>query len=119
MKAPININRLEAYLIASVIFLVFFALRLATLRITNGDPYIAFLPAAMLATLRLGVGPGLFAGALGALAGLYYIAPPPFSFRIYKPADLGDLSVYALLCLISCALIHFLNRRSASSVDSR
>lgn len=105
MKRRISVNRVEAYVAATVIFLIFFAIRLVTMHVSNGDPYVAFIPAAILSTFLLGIGPGFLTMLLGGLASCYYLAPPVFSFSIARPADLGDLAVYLVLCVVSCLVV--------------
>jgi PAS domain S-box-containing protein len=57
-------------------------------------PYVAFLPAVMLAALWGGFGPGLLATGLSAVAVGYWFLPPSWQFAIANTNDAIGLAVF-------------------------
>lgn len=74
-----------------------------------GLPLFTFFSAAALATIVLGIGPGLLATLVGAVLGCYFYMPPhgQFSFE-FAPATMTSLLVYfideGLICLVVLAM---------------
>jgi PAS domain S-box-containing protein len=95
--------------LALAIFLVALALRLGTLPVERGLPFLPFYPAMLAAALFLGAGPGLLVVALSALAASYLFLPPHFSFAIGLAA-LPALLTFVLCGVLTCGLAHFTRR---------
>ena len=83
-------------------------------------PYFAFFPAVLLSALFGGLGPGLLASALAALAAVYFFIPPLYTLHIQNQADeLGLIRFVVasvLVTLFSEALLSI--RRRAKEVES-
>jgi PAS domain S-box-containing protein len=92
--------------LALAIFLVALALRLGTLPIERGFPFLPFYPAMLAAALFLGAGPGLVVVALSAVAGSFFFLPPYDSFVI-KLGSLPALFTFVLCGVLTCGLAHF------------
>ena len=84
---------------AAVIIAAAFLLRLAIVRLIGAElpAFITFYPAVMVAALLCGLGPGLLATALSALAADYWILPPRGSFAIANPAEAIALALFAAM----------------------
>lgn len=80
-------------LIAAVVILVTFALRVAILGWQPGAAYLPFLPMVVLTTVLLGLAPGLFAVALGWAMAVVWFVEPVGGWRI---ADWGDIAFAVL-----------------------
>jgi predicted lysophospholipase L1 biosynthesis ABC-type transport system permease subunit len=68
------------YLAAIGFVFVALAARFAMLPVSGGLAFNTFYPAVILTAMLFGIGPGLLAGALGAVCALYFFMPPYFSF---------------------------------------
>ena len=87
------------YPIAVAVVAIAFLCRLAIERpFGPGLPtYVTFYPAVMVVAILLGLGPGILATLLAALAAWYWIVPPIGSFRIDRPIDSVGLAVFCLM----------------------
>jgi len=85
-----------AYIVAVIVTALAAAERwvLGTLLGPELTPYITFYPMIMLAALFGGVGPGLLATALAAMAVSYLFLPPIGSFAVFHPAHKVDLALF-------------------------
>jgi diguanylate cyclase (GGDEF)-like protein/PAS domain S-box-containing protein len=90
----------KRYAIAIAIFGLALLLRLVLLPVEARFAFLTFYPAAVLAFLVAGAGPGRLMVALGALAGHYIFLPPHLSFEV---TGSGLLSV--LVFVVSAGLI--------------
>jgi K+-sensing histidine kinase KdpD len=73
-----------------------------------------FVPAAMLAAWYGGLGPGLFATALGLILGGYFFLPQQHAFWLFGIREFMALGVYAgttMLCVLFCENLHQTIRR--------
>lgn len=75
--------------IAAVVILLAFALRVGIVGWQPGAAYLPFLPLIIMATVMLGLGPGLFAAALGWALAVVWFVEPIGGLRI---ADWGDVA---------------------------
>jgi len=79
--------------------------------------YLTYYPALILAALIGGVGPGLAATGLGALAALYFFIPPTYKLAV---ASLGDGVALALFCVLGAFISVVTGRlRAAGSEQTR
>src|ERR1035438_5012407 len=62
-------------------------------------PFITFFPAIMIVAVLAGLGPGLLATALAALAADYFILPP-FGFGIASISDAVALVLFATMGIL-------------------
>ena len=87
------------YLLAAAAVAVALALRHALVSALHAElpTYITFYPAVMLAAVLGGVGPGLTATVLSALAVDYFVLPPTGSFVIETAADAIGLALFCLM----------------------
>ncbi len=89
---------LYRYGVALLTVVVAALLRLALQPIFGGQgPFVFFVLAVIVAAWFGGRGPGLFATALGAIAGAYLFLEPVNSFAISKPGDKGTAALYILI----------------------
>jgi PAS domain S-box-containing protein len=98
----------RAYLAALVIAVVFIALRLSVPHQVSAFPL--FFPAAALATVLGGLGPGLLTMAVCGLAGWYVLLPEPYSFNISEPRVAVSLLLYLVGAAAMCWLISLLRQ---------
>jgi K+-sensing histidine kinase KdpD len=77
-------------LVAAVVVLVTFALRVAILGLQPGAAYLPLLPIIVLTTVLLGLAPGLFAAALGWAMAVVWFVEPVGGLRI---KDWGDVAI--------------------------
>jgi PAS domain S-box-containing protein len=73
-------------------------------------PFITFYPAAFISAWYGGLGPGLLATALSALASAYFLLPPTSSLRIASWANLIGLAVFVIIMLLITSLTDALRR---------
>lgn len=84
-----------------------------------GLPLLTFFSASALATIALGIGPGLLAALVGGLVACYVYMPPygQFSFE-FAPANVASLLIYfvdeALIVLVVLALHRYFERYRAN-----
>jgi PAS domain S-box-containing protein len=79
--------------------------------------YVTFYPAVMLTAIFCGVGPGLLATGLAAMAAAYWIIPPPYSFLPMSLNDaigLGLFSGMGVFLTVVAELYHRSRRRAAA-----
>jgi len=93
------------------------ALRLLIAPQENGIPFVTFFPAATLAALIGGLGPGLVATFLGALLAVFLFMPPFNSVKVESGGGLASL-VFCLDQLVVCSAIEALRRHYQTSVES-
>jgi PAS domain S-box-containing protein len=96
-------------LLALAIFLVALVLRLGTLPVERGFPFLPFYPAMLAAALFLGAGPGLMVVALSTVGATFFFLPPYNSFVI-KLGSLPALLTFVLCGVLTCGLAHFTRR---------
>jgi PAS domain S-box-containing protein len=85
--------------------------RWALLRAVGELPtYITFYPAVMLAAILAGLGPGLFATLLAALAADYWFIPPYGSLTIASFADTVGMGLFSSMGLFMSAVAEFYRR---------
>ena len=99
------------YAIAIAIFGLALLLRLVLLPVEARLAFLTFYPAAVLAFLLGGVGPGRLMVALSALAGLYFFTPPHHSFESDRSGLLA-VSVF----VVSAGLIGWVIEQLRSTV---
>ena len=113
MSAPIRfISRPPArYAIAVAAVVVAVLLRQALLLAVGELPtYITFYPAVMLAALLAGLGPGLLATLLAAMAADYWFIPPYGSFSIARPADMVSLGLFSSMGVLMSVMAELYGR---------
>lgn len=106
--------------------------RLFVAPLSAGFPFLTFFPAATLAALVGGTGPGLLAAALGMLLSTYLFIPPVGLFSLaFKPNVAVVNAVFLIDQLLVCGAIHFIRKyhrhyvqalfdlRLAGNVDTR
>jgi PAS domain S-box-containing protein len=71
-------------------------------------PFLQFYPAITIAAWYGGLGPGLLATAISAIAAMYYLLPPP-GFAVGDGADLLALGVFVATGLVIAVLSHRLH----------
>src|SRR6266404_2245378 len=88
------------YVLAAIFVVVALGVRLLLSRaIGNRSPYLLFALAVLAAAAYGGRGPGLFATALGALAGSYFFGSPTHSLQISWPDEAIPLGSFILIAL--------------------
>ena len=94
------INRRSVrYALAIVVVAAAFLIRLAMNRLLGAElpPFITLFPAIFFAAIRFGLGPGILASVLSAIATDYFILAPIGTFKITQPADLTGLLIYVAM----------------------
>jgi signal transduction histidine kinase len=89
-----------AYAAAVLIGGIALALRLAIGPVLPGMPYLTFWPAAILAALIGGLGPGLLATLIGGVCVWYALLPP------YQPVDMASLAFYGGFSAMNCVVVY-------------
>jgi len=79
---------------------------------------ILFAPAAMLATWVGGLGPGLLAVAVGAIAGSYFFMRPIHSLVPYGAAEWTEFVVYGIVALACVGILEALRRTRRQAAQS-
>ncbi|HEX8257733.1 MAG TPA: HWE histidine kinase domain-containing protein [Allosphingosinicella sp.] len=97
----------RAYAAAVLYTLAALAFRLALDPYLAGVQYITFFAAVIAIAYLYGIGPGLVAAILGALASWYFLVPERYSFRIDDPAQGNTL---ILFFVVACATVVLLGR---------
>jgi len=105
------------YLIAGGLTGLAVAVRFAIAPQDAGIPFVTFFPAATLAALIGGFGPGMLATALGAVAAMYFFLAPINSFAVEPSGYLAAL-VFCLDQLVVCSAIETMRRYYQNSIDS-
>ena len=86
-------------------------LRFAVWPLLGSDvPFLLLWPAVMVCAWYGGVGPGLLATLLSALAACYFLLEPQYSFAVAKPADVTAIILYLLLGASLSTLIEAIHR---------
>lgn len=75
----------------------------------DGMPYVTFFPAATLAALTGGIGPGIAATIGGAILADYYFIPPLNTFTL-GPEELISAAVFCVDELIVCVVLEAVRR---------
>src|SRR5712692_8421718 len=89
-----------SYILAVIFVVAALGIRLLLSRaIGNRSPYLLFALAVLAAAVYGGRGPGLFATALGALAGSYFFGNPRYSLQITWPDEAIPLGSFILIAL--------------------
>ena len=78
-------------------------------------PFSLFWPAVVVTAWYGGIGPGLLATLLSALAGGYFILKPQFSFAIEDPADRVGIVLFILTGALSSGIVG----RARREIDAR
>jgi signal transduction histidine kinase len=103
------------YLFAVLITAVATVIRFSLFGVLADDePYMTFVVAVMVAAAYGGLGPGLLATILSALAGLYFFVQPYFSFRIEgdsEPLACSLFLVTGVTISVICEALHQVRRR--------
>ena len=90
LPRPLKENSAAAWALALGVFLVSLAIRAVLTQVAEtGSPYLAFIPAIILATYFSGVWPGIVSGVLSLLAARYFFGTPPYEFSINDQNALG------------------------------
>lgn len=66
--------------------------------LTRGS--VLYVIPVMIAAIRWGIGPSLFAAALGVLASAYLFFPPLYSFQIKDPQEVINLALYVFTAFV-------------------
>jgi PAS domain S-box-containing protein len=83
-------------------------------------PFITYYPLVVLAALYGGVGPGLVATALAALAVTYFFLPPIGSFAVAEGAGKADLICFCVVSVVSSVICGALRAaRQRTYVEAR
>ena len=77
------------------------------------SPYILYYPVIMLVALFIGLGPGLFAVALSALAAAFLGLSPYLQFTISRPIDIVSLSLFVVVGVGICVVAELYRRSRA------
>ena len=83
----------------------------------SGIPFVTFFPAATLAALIGGLGPGMVATALGAMSAVFFFMAPFNEFKLEAGGALASL-VFCLDQLVVCSAIEAMRRYYHNSLDS-
>ena len=78
--------------------------------LSSDVPFLLLWPAVMVCAWYGGVGPGLLATLLSALAGWYFLLEPQYSFAVANPADVTAMILYLLLGASLSTLIEAIHR---------
>ncbi len=107
------------YVVAALIVAAFLLARL-TLQPWLGTsvPYLQFFPAIMLVAWLVGLGPGLLAVALSALAAVYFFLAPVHSFAIATLAERVSLPLFAGVAIAVVLLTESLRRSERASREA-
>jgi len=95
-----------AYLIAALLVLLAWVVRLVLGEELVGVPFITFFPVVVLSALVGGFGPGLLATILGAICAWVTLIPPRESLAIKSVSDALALILFFLTSILMCAVIH-------------
>lgn len=83
------------------IFAVALLVRLLTLPVAGGLPFVMFAPAALLALLLLGTGPGLMTALLGAVVGYFAFTPPYWTLHHAPAYEFASLVYFGTCALVA------------------
>ena len=109
------------YLLAAGVTAAMIAARLALTDVIPDEPaLIIFLIPILLAAYVGGIGPGLFATALGALATAYFLLLPAYDLRIERPIDVLRWALFITVGVLISVLNEALHRaRHAAMAGQR
>lgn len=94
--------------IGLMLFFIAFGFRLL-LSGLDGNPFVTFIPAVMIAQLAGGPWAGIVSALAGGIAGEYFFVPPYHSFEITIPWGIVTLGLYAGTAILSMAIIETLH----------
>ena len=99
------------YLAAMILVGLAIVVRLAIAPVSDGLPFLTFFPAATLAAVLGGIGPGMFATVLGMFVASYMFIPPYFIFSFeFHHELLWPNMVFFIEELIVCIAIETMHR---------
>lgn len=105
---PSRVGSWRAYVLAIVMTAAVVAVRISLQgTLDDNAPLLVFMLSVTLAASKGGLRPGLFATALGGLAGTYFFLPPAYSLELGLTAD----SIQLLIYLISGTCVSVLSER--------
>jgi K+-sensing histidine kinase KdpD len=95
LNARISPGSHEAYAVAAICVAIATVVRWSLGMLwPDVMPFPTFYPAVLFSVLLGGIGPGLFAAALGGVMGWWAFMPPPFAFQPSTPHQKIDLLLY-------------------------
>jgi PAS domain S-box-containing protein len=99
------------YVLAAAIIALAFLLRWAMVEAVGEiPPFITLYPAVMLVGLLVGLGPGLLATILAALAADYWLIASRGSFLIGSPANVVSLGLFSLMGVLTSVVAELYRR---------
>lgn len=111
MNSPPKRAGILYYLVAVGLVGVAIVLRLAIAPLSDGIPFLTFFPAATLAAVLGGFGPGMFATILGMCMASYIFIPPYNSFSFeFQPVILWSNMVFFTEEFVVCLAIETMHR---------
>lgn len=114
---PLARNSAAAWAFALGVFLLSLAIRAALTKVAEtGSPYLAFIPAIILATYFSGAWPGIVCGVLSLLSARYFFGVPPYSFSVNEANALG-LGLFVAVAAINIAIVTVM-RLALEQLDS-
>lgn len=105
------------YVLATVIVLLAFVLRLATAPAMNGYPFLLFFPAIVVVSIAFDRGTGVYAVALSAALAWYFFIPVQRSFRLESLSAAVPLVLYVIVALFIALAVEAL-RRTARRLEA-
>ncbi len=84
-----------------------------------GVPFLLYFPTVALCAWLGGLGPGLFATALGAIAAWYFFIPPYFSLTITGPSVVVQIGLFTLVSAFISALTEALHKAERRAREQR
>jgi len=105
------------YAIAFAMVLLATVARLAIAPAESGIPYVTYFPAATLAAVIAGIGPGLVASVVGALTASYLFIPP-FNQLTFQAEELISSAVFIADEVIVCSAIEAMRSYYLRYVDA-
>jgi PAS domain S-box-containing protein len=113
-------NTRSRYGFALAVFLVCLAIRFALQPLLgNSGPFGFFLIGSTVASLAGGFGPGLFATALGAAAGTFFLSNPSWSINEIGSAEVVPMTVYLAIGTSISLFGGFYRQRTGELRDSQ
>jgi two-component system, sensor histidine kinase PdtaS len=109
----------RAYGAAAIIVAAAIGLRLATVGLFDGYAFITVFPAVVLSAYVGGLGPGLFAVALGGAAAWYLLVPVAHSLTVKSASDLIGLGLYAAVATFMVWVVSALEAAIARERDAK
>jgi two-component system, sensor histidine kinase PdtaS len=93
-RATLRRNSAAGYAAAVIITTAAIGVRLAFQDVFHGFPFITLFPAVILAAYVAGLGPGLFAVALGGVGAWYFLVPEPHTFALKSTSEVIGIAIY-------------------------